>query len=319
MRRRSSGERVRRRPSVETNETARVIVASSPRDPHAEHVIRCLEHRGTPVVRLAGDNFTSCAPTWSPNSSLTFSYRGRRWSAGPSTTVWWRRPYLDARPGGETDEARLVREELSELFPGALAASGVSWVDAPWVLRRARLKLLQLAIATAVGARIPPTVVTADPGTAAGFASSGDVVAKAASTGIGIAPFVSKVPADELHRVAACPTTLQRPVRADADLRIVTVGTSAFTWRRARDKGGPVDWRAADPKGAGFAFSGCSTETLALTVAQRLGLSLSVQDWLATDEGDVFLEVNPQGQWLFLDRAAQILVPAVAELLEGAA
>jgi hypothetical protein len=44
-------------------------------------------------------------------------------------------------------------------------------------------------------------------------------------------------------------------------------------------------------------------------------LTVSVQDWLETDRGLVFLEVNPQGTWLFLDGAEAAVAPALARHL----
>ena len=95
----------------------------------------------------------------------------------------------------------------------------------------------------------------------------------------------------------------------------MTVGHRAFGWRRPRLGGGAVDWRADDPSGSGFAACGESEFPEAVAFAERLSLSFSVQDWLETADGPVFLEVNPQGQWLFLDEADLILIPALVDHL----
>ena len=51
-------------------------------------------------------------------------------------------------------------------------------------------------------------------------------------------------------------------------------------------------------------------------ITARLGLSVSVQDWLVDREGERwFLEANPAGQWLFLDGADQLVTPALADHL----
>jgi len=50
----------------------------------------------------------------------------------------------------------------------------------------------------------------------------------------------------------------------------------------------------------------------ATAIQDRLGLSFSVQDWLQADGVWYFLEVNPQGQWLFLEEADQIVPQALA-------
>jgi hypothetical protein len=123
---------------------------------------------------------------------------------------------------------------------------------------------------------------------------------------------------DLLRLVAGCPVLLQRRVDARADLRVITVGSKVFAWSRGRDPEGPVDWRATDPAGIGFrAIPAVPFDESAQRLSGALGLSHSTQDWLLTKDGPVFLEVNPQGQWLFLEGADRSVVPALASLLAG--
>ena len=89
-----------------------------------------------------------------------------------------------------------------------------------------------------------------------------------------------------------------------------------MTWTRPRRREDPVDWRAADPSGHSFARSHVDAVTsAAVDINKSLGLSFSVQDWLLSEEGPVFLEVNPSGQWLFLTGAETDVADALAEEL----
>lgn len=56
-------------------------------------------------------------------------------------------------------------------------------------------------------------------------------------------------------------------------------------------------------------------EMLAVQVATELGLTMSVQDWLITETGPTFLEVNPQGQWLFLEGSEEMVTPTLCDHL----
>ena len=165
--------------------------------------------------------------------------------------------------------------------------------------------------------RVPPTLVTNNPVLAREFADGRSLVAKALSPGVGIAPFVAEVKREDLDLVAGLPTLLQERVEARADLRVVTVADQAWVWRRAREPG-TVDWRKHDPHGTAFreAYNDqlCS---VALGLAARLQLTVSVQDWLETDHDLVFLEVNPQGAWLFMAGAHSMVVPTLAAHLRS--
>src|SRR5205085_657245 len=93
----------------------------------------------------------------------------------------------------------------------------------------------------------------------------------------------------------------------------------SFVWSRPRIEGDPLDWRKVDPEGVGFRLlSGTHpVERLAQKLTDQLGITLSAQDWLETDDGHlVFLEANPSGQWLFLDSAESVLLPALVAHLE---
>lgn len=306
-----------RTPLFVASSELRVLVAAPAEDLHARAVTEHLTQIDVTVACLTADTFVDAFPSWSPGTDLSVTIDGHRWSIGSFTTAWWRRPGIADGRTGDKLEDRLIAEEAAALFPGMLAATGVRWVDAPWILARARLKALQLAAARSAGVAIPDTLITGDMERAGEFGSAGDVLAKATSTGFGIAPHVAVVPQEELRRVTACPTTLQRPVDADADLRVVTIGKEIYIWERRRASDEPVDWRAADPRGADFRHVNGRRCPGAAEVAGCLGLSFSVQDWLSTDDGDVFLEVNPQGQWLFLEGAERLIVPALSRHLSG--
>jgi hypothetical protein len=231
------------------------------------------------------------------------------------TTVWWFRLGSIDVDDLDPDEARLVQDEAPYLLRGALAGAGVRWVDDPFDIQRAEGKLSQLAAARAVGAAIPDAVQTNHRAAVDELAAGGRIVAKAVSPGIGIAPFVDRVLPEDLGRIETSPTLIERLIDASADLRVVTVGGQAWVWRRPREQN-TIDWRAVDPLGGGFVpvtIPNLGRTATRLTAA--LGLTMCVQDWLEADDGPVFLEANPQGAWLFLNRADELIVPALGQHL----
>ena len=236
-----------------------------------------------------------------------------------ATTVWWRRSGVVQTPELDEEESRLAWDECPHILRGALSSSGVRWVDEPFDVERAELKLFQLQVAETLGVSAPASLVTNDEDEARRFGLERRVVAKALSPGIGIAPFVAEVDGNDFAVVAALPVFLQERVEATADLRVVAVGSECWVWRRARGAD-TLDWRAEDPQGVGFRrVQDELIERCSLQITSALRLSMSVQDWLETDNGPVFLEVNPQGAWLFLDEAPTIVTSAVAHHLAGTA
>ena len=234
-----------------------------------------------------------------------------------STSVWWRRQGGVEISHLHGDEAQLARDEGPHILRGALQAAGVRWVDDPAVVDRSELKLLQLQVASRLGNRVPGSTTTNDPSVARQLTATKRCIAKALSPGFGIAPYTDRVTDDDVDLVADLPVLLQEETRASADLRVVVVGGSAWVWRRQRSEE-TLDWRSEDPGGAGFcAVRDDDLMGRARQITFALGLSMSVQDWLETDLGPVFLESNAQGNWLFLEDARTKVAPILARHLVG--
>src|SRR5665213_2986274 len=177
------------------------------------------------------------------------------------------------------------------------------------------MKLWQLTQAANLSIATPNYVVTNDFETAREFVAAANVVAKPLSPGIGIAPFVDLVCIEDLDSAANFPTFFQALIPATADLRVVVIGDNAWTWRRKREPT-TLDWRQIDPSGTEFeAIGNDEVSRHSIELTRALGLSMSVQDWLEAKDGPMFLEVNPQGSWLFLDGAEEVIAPALARHL----
>jgi glutathione synthase/RimK-type ligase-like ATP-grasp enzyme len=232
------------------------------------------------------------------------------------STIWWRRPGWLYTSDMASDEAHMAEAEAWTLFTGLLRSSDARTIDPPMTIAAAEDKLHQIRVARALGLMTPETLVTSSPADASAFTRRGPTLAKSASSGPGLAPHVDSVGQDALDLVRRVPVLLQRATPAIADVRIVTVRDSAYVWRRERSAQDPWDWRAVDPDGHGFRPSNDEASSVgAVQIARALGLTFSVQDWLAAERDSVFLEVNPQGQWLFLDRSVSIVAPALARHL----
>lgn len=294
-----------------------VLIVSQADDPHATLIETMLHGAGVTCVRTCLDLWHEHVVEWVPDGPLRLQVDGANWSVGKATTVWWRRPGCFENAALRGSELELARDETAVILPGALASAGVRWVDEPWMTLRAANRLVQLTLANQLGIPVPETVVTNSVCAAEAFAAEGTVVAKTISNGVGLAPFVDSVRPEDLALVASVPTVLQRLICGHADWRLVTVRDQCFAWRRERSPDEGVDWRSADTDGGRFvAMSGA--EALAegaIAIQTGLGLSFSVQDWIEVGSDYFFLEVNPQGQWLFLDAAADHMGAALARHL----
>jgi glutathione synthase/RimK-type ligase-like ATP-grasp enzyme len=126
---------------------------------------------------------------------------------------------------------------------------------------------------------------------------------------------------DLLDRVALAPVIFQEYVPAVADIRVTVFGDELFATAITPAPGGyDVDYRM-DLPGAGFTPTDLPDETIGgiRSLMRRLGLVYGAIDLRRTAEGEhVFLEVNPAGEWRFVeDRTGQPMTEAMAGLLAG--
>ncbi len=252
---------------------------------------------------------------------------GWRVRARDVRAVWWRRPRPPAPdPGLSAADAAFALRQSESAFLGVAAALRVPWVNDPWRDAAASHKPLQLAAAQRAGLAVPATLVTNDPARARAF-----LVARGAAPAVHKAlhatardwrptRLVGRVDRERLDAVRLAPVVLQEYVPG-VDVRVTAVGRRLFAAEiDARDTASPEDFR---PVVAAARVGRCR---LPAPVARRLralvsglGLSFAAIDLRRRDDGEhVFLEVNPSGQWNFVEeRAGLPITDAVAALLAG--
>lgn len=217
-----------------------------------------------------------------------------------------------------------------ELVEGIACDPGIEWLSSLGAMRFADNKINQLRLAAEIGLPCPRTMVGAAASDIAAYVGE-EAVIKPLGPGVvqtgGDEPRVfysTKVDVRSLddEHLARAPVVAQEPIAVDRHLRIVTVGKRV--WCAALDAPGlPLDWREAPPH-ARRAWSRIDAPdearegALALAGAAELGFSS--QDWLVEKGRCLFIDLNPNGGWLFLPDSvtAEIGRSIVDFLLEGA-
>lgn len=245
---------------------------------------------------------------------------GRGWIRRLAPDRW-----LDEVPSGEHES--VVRSAWLTAMVATVETAGVEWLTALARALEAEDKLLQLRLCGELGIVCPRTVVVTDRARIPDSLGETVVVKPLArgdfrtSSGEARVVYATATRRDEplLDALGGAPFLIQELVPAKAHLRVVTVGEQAWVCSLDAD-GLPVDWRSNKAAHSSFrAVHRERTGAAALSLARRLGVGYSSQDWIVTaDDRDVFLELNPGGQWLFLpDNPASAVTDAVAKWLVG--
>jgi glutathione synthase/RimK-type ligase-like ATP-grasp enzyme len=307
-----------------------VLVVSHAADEHAAAVLRAIEDRRHPAVLVDTARFPANAALTQrfgagpPRYELALD--GRRIDLGECHAGWWRRPQpFTLHSGIAADVASFAYTECHEAVAGLWAALGLRWVNQPERDEVAHHKPYQLAVAAEVGLAIPRTLISNDPDAVRAFATEVAPSAVIFKTFLATEAhwretrLLRSSDLAWLERLPLAPVIFQAFVPATDDLRVTIVGDRIFaTAIRAAEGGYALDYRL-DLAGAAFQPTALAAETEAKlrTLMSRLGLAYGAVDLRRTpDGGEVFLEINPAGEWRFVEeRTDQPITDAMADLL----
>lgn len=125
----------------------------------------------------------------------------------------------------------------------------------------------------------------------------------------------------ELDRFNCCPVILQEYIPKKVELRITIVGEKVFTCSidsQSGDRRTREDWRTSDTPLTHEVYRlPTDIEQKCLQLCKKLGLNYGCIDMIVTPEDEyVFLEINPLGQWLWVELETGLPISeAIADLL----
>lgn len=295
----------------------RVMIVSNRDDLHVFAVKAVLEERyGEAPFYLCADAAEDLTICHDQNASTILSNRECEVDVGDLDVIWWRR-FPRLQKGIRMQDAvqqDLLERDWSATLRGALQASfkGI-WVSHPDSTDAASLKLTQLILARAAGLQVPQTIVTNCPERVRSFMHRfpSGVVAKTVKGTAKSAIFTAEIreedlPADE--SISLSPTIYQEVVSGSRHLRIVILGADIYSGLIETHD---LDWRKRVPSSI-VPYEIDSELASKLLEYQRLaGLRMGIVDMKIDDHrGPVWLENNPQGQFLFVEGLSGIPLAA---------
>lgn len=309
----------------------RVLVLTVPVDPTSDMVVTHLDSERIPFLRLDAAQF--------PTEVSLAGEIGRhvRWRAelnGMSLdevkTVYYRRPGRFEFNSSIPMEAIPWCEGQARFgFWGVLESLPATWINSPSSVQQAEYKPRQLAHATAAGLAVPPTLVTNDPHAVADFAARQPhgIVTKTLYARMPRAEdgrlsgvlYTSDVPPDRYHDTSIGTTAhlFQAKQMKTADLRVTVVGEHIFATRI--DNPGELDWRRSHNNITYQPYElPDSVRAGVHRLMHSLGLIFGALDFVLTDQGHQFIEINPNGQWGWIEhQTGQPISRAIAATLMG--
>jgi hypothetical protein len=283
-------------------------------DIHAAAAKKQIEKRqATCHIFIGTELAASGGLSWSSDGdaqSVLLDSEGERVEIRALDAFWYRRTATRQKVPDEADPEYVDDVNLScwaALHGHLMTEFRGRWVSEPIATELSENKLVQLRAALRAGMRVPATLVSQDPERIRTFCRAhARVIIKPLRARGEVAP--TAMASDELLNqdevLALAPAIYQEYVPGDRHLRVTIFGDRCHA---ALIESHELDWRLD----VTVPFSVYTPSQQLLTALQgtlrSLGLVMGVFDLKLTPEGEiVFFEVNPQGQFLFVEGLCQM-------------
>jgi glutathione synthase/RimK-type ligase-like ATP-grasp enzyme len=205
------------------------------------------------------------------------------------------------------EEADFAARECAQALWGAIYASGLPIYNRPEQERLAGFKPYQLKVARELGLRIPDTLITNSEEEARAFARKHTRVIYKTFSGttwrmMDTRPLTEEDMAD-LWRVRYAPLIFQEFLERGREYRVSIVENDCFAGEIVLDNPeARYDWRLDDNHGVVKTELPEDIRARLMRLRAALHLNSGAIDLRETPDGRIyFLEINPTGQFLFLD------------------
>ncbi len=303
-------------------------------EPTADFLLAELRRRDIPCIRWNLDRFPLGSSltyrTYDTHFGAEISTDGRKVPLDTVGSIWCR----GFRPSGfpssmSGEDSKFAQEEAQRALDALITTMKVLWVNHPHCHARANSKPAQLYAACQVGLDVPPTVITNDPKEAREFAarSAGHLVYKAHSQSLNLEPgkalytgLLTEKELKKLDLIRVSPGIFQKYVTKAYEVRATVVGSHIFSGKidSQASAATKIDWRHKpfDIEENPIILPS-DVEAKIHALVQLFGLVYGAFDFIVTPEGrHVFLEVNPAGQYLWVEAATKLpITAAIAETL----
>ena len=315
----------------------KTLVLSNSGDTTADHLCNAFSKSSTPFVRFNTDDFCESAVFKYVRGVCSLEASTFHLNASEINCVVYRRPQKLNLPRCEDVASNQHRQgEWSEAVEGLLAQIELGlWINHPSKNFGASHKIEQLMRAECHGLLTPATAVTNDPETAYRFIleQSNRVVVKPLSSGYieRILPsmdtliytsLLAENDRENLESICECPVMFQQRIAKETDVRLTVVDRKMVAVSLSvKDSSGvqQLDVRRDNMKDVIYSrvsVPGAVADSV-LSLMASYGLRFGALDFAIANSGEwYFFEINPNGQWAWLDICSQA---GIADLFVEAA
>ena len=241
-------------------------------------------------------------------------------------SIYYRKPrYPDLSEYGVEYHAMIKRDILS-LINGIVDEFKGKVLTKPSILRKVENKIYQLLYAIKKGIEIPVSYIGNSNTACSDFFKRSSIIKPLTTGKILCANYAEMYPTslfnsfdEDFDDIALTPVYLQDYIDKQYEVRITVVGHDIFTVRI--DTNNKIDWRS-DYKNVHYQIIDIPLEIKqqCFNMLTDFDLSFGIFDYVVTPKNRwVFLEINPNGQWLWLEEELNLNISEkiISHLVDG--
>lgn len=220
--------------------------------------------------------------------------------------IYYRKPEFPDIQMYELKYQNLIKKDIYALVTGLVDSFSGKVLTYPHLLRFAENKILQMRYAVELGMHMPKSLITNSTNESNDFIF-GDTIIKPISTGKvdGELYFTNMIDSIKCN-IEKTPIYLQQYIYKDYEVRITIIGEKIYAVKiECEDK---IDWRKSYHTHQ-YSIIECpySIKEKCKSLMLKLGIQFATIDYIVDKKGEwTFLEINPNGQWLWLEKSLNL-------------
>lgn len=304
-----------------------ILIVSGSGDVHADNFCKILEAKGIRYFFLHTDKYPyDTQLTFSSEDGFLISDEHERIRITQDWSIWNRRLFPPTFPQEfPKNLEEMVVEESKRTIQGLIVSHNGLVVNNPFSNYVANNKIEQLQRAKTLGLIVPDTIITNDPDQAKSFYErhEGDIIFKMQKLpiieegGTHKTVMTNRVTHEtfwgNLHRIRNAPCCFQERVEKEYEIRLTVIGNRLFPIAiHSQDSElSRNDFRRYDFENVRYELVELpkTIKDKVLELTRQYRLHYAAIDLIHTPDGkDVFLEVNPNGQYLWTEEMSGVKI-----------
>lgn len=302
-----------------------ILIITHKDDYTADYVIDKLNKTTTPYFRFNCEDYLGYNITLQFGSQEKYIINNYQ----EFTAVWYRRTKLPDIKASNKGEKIYLLNEIDTFLQNLFGVIKAKWLSNPLAVSNAENKLLQLSLAKQIGFNLPDTLVTTNREELIAFTKKNsktvikpigrgridylDNTSKLIFTNIITENVINEIASFELT-----PAIYQEYIDKEYELRVTVVGKEIFSASVDSQSigGASIDWRREKMRFEKYELPE-DLKQKCLLLLEKLNISFGAFDLIKAKNGKYyFLEVNPNGQWVWIEKdTGQLISDSIIKFL----